>query len=76
MKICFHIMTVTILVTTIYAGTILFSSEAFFAGMPVFFLWTVFSVFLISGVMWIVYLTDTDSASEAESVKENGRSGR
>jgi len=67
-------MSVAILTIMIFSGTVLFSSDAFFAGLPVFFLWTVFSVFLISAVMWVVYLTDADNDSDPEVLKERGHS--
>lgn len=46
------------LVCLVFAGNIVCNSVQPVFGLPLFFLWNIISVFIITAVMWIVYTLD------------------
>jgi len=46
------------LVSSVFVGNIVFNTDGKAWGLPIFFLWNVFSVFLISAGMLLIYLLD------------------
>ena len=54
-----------ILVALVFVGGVLFNrAEPFVLGVPTFFAWNVFSVFLISAVMWMIFRLDPANKSD------------
>lgn len=49
---------VFIMVAIVFAGSIACNSDRTVFGLPVFFVWNVFSVFLIAAGMWLVFQLD------------------
>jgi hypothetical protein len=51
-------MVVLILVVIVFAGTVVCNSDQTVFGFPLFFVWNLFSVFLIAGGMCLIFRLD------------------
>ncbi|WP_064696941.1 hypothetical protein [Rhizobium aegyptiacum] len=54
---------VLVMVLAVFIGSILCNSVQPFMGVPLFFAWNIFSVFLMTAVMGLIYLLDAKNKS-------------